>query len=40
MLALGRYSKWSRSELRQLSIAEFQSYFETAEELAKDTQEQ
>lgn len=39
MLALGRYSRWPRSELRSLSAQEFADYFAAAEELIEDTQD-
>ena len=37
LLALGKYSKWQRSELRNLSPAEFAAYFEAAEDLIEDS---
>ena len=35
LLTLGRYSRWPRSELREMRPAEFADYLETAAELAQ-----
>lgn len=37
MLALGRYSRWPRSELRQMQPAEFADYLETAKDIAEES---
>lgn len=36
LLLLGRYCKWQRSEMREMNIAEFKDYYETAAELAEE----
>lgn len=37
LLVLGRYSRWPRSELREMSPAEFADYLETAQEIAEES---
>lgn len=39
ILALGRYSRWPRGELREMTPVEFADYFETAQELIEDSHE-
>ena len=36
MLSLGRYSRWTRRELREMTPEEFASYAETASELESE----
>ncbi len=40
MLSLGRFSNWSRGELRELTPEEFAAYVEEAAELAKEEKPQ
>jgi len=35
-LALGRYSRWPRSELREMRPGEFAAYLETANDLTEE----
>lgn len=38
ILALGRYSRWPREELRGMTPREFADYLATASELAEEAQ--
>lgn len=37
MLTLARYSRWPRSELREMSPAEFADYLESAKDITEET---